>query len=100
MIDWQKLHLEALKKLHSMDINAIIAAHDYHPYGECAQGKEAVKAYLDGCLEALHRVRDILKANLALSDEEITAICNDGKLPTVPVKVFTAMRKLLDQGGI
>ena len=100
VIYWQKLHLEALEKLHGMDIQAILAAHDYHPYGQTAFGKEAVKAYIDGCLEALLRIRDILKANLEKTDEEITALCNDGSLPTVPVKVVTAMRKLLDQGGI
>lgn len=100
VIYWQSLHLQALKKLHTMDIQAILAAHDYHPYGQTAFGKEAVKAYLDGCLDALLRVRDILKANLARTDEEITEICNDGALPTVPVKVVTNMRKLMEQGGI
>ena len=100
VICWIRLHLQALEKLHTMDIRAIIAAHDYHPYGESVRGEAAVKAYLDGCLEALHRVRDILKANISCTDEEVTALCNGGDLPTVPVKVVTAMRGLLEEGGI
>lgn len=100
VICWQQQHLEALKKLHTMDIRAIIAAHDYHPYGNSVRGKAEVKAYLDGCLEALCRIRDILKVNPDRTDEEVTALCNDGKLPTVPVKVVTNLRALLETGGI
>ncbi len=100
VICWQKLHLEALKKLDAMDIQAILAAHDYHPYGQTVFGQEAVKAYIGGCLEALLRIRDILKDNQEKTDEEVTEICNDGSLPTVPVKVVTNMRSLLEQGGI
>ena len=100
VICWQKLHLEALKKLDAMDIQAILAAHDYHPYGQTVFGQEAVKAYIGGCLEALLRIRDILKTSLEKTDEEIIEICNDGSLPTVPVKVVANMRKLLEQGGI
>lgn len=92
-------HLQAHEKLHGMDINAILAAHDYHPYGQTAAGKAAVKAYLDGCVEALARVRDILKANLDLADEEVVKLCNDGKLPTVPVGVVTAIREAMEAGS-
>lgn len=91
-------HLQAHKKLHTLDINTILAAHDYHPYGQIAQGKNAVKAYLEGCVEALARIRDVLKDNLSRTDEEVTALCNDGKLPTVPVGVVTAIRAALKEG--
>lgn len=92
-------HLQAHKKLHDMDINTILAAHDYHPYGQLVTGKDKVKAYLDGCIEALARVRDILKENLDFANGEVAAICNDGKLPTVPEGVVTAIRNALEEGS-
>lgn len=98
VIPWIQLHLQALKKLHTMDIRAIHAAHDYHPYGECVRGVEAVKAYLDGCLGSLIRVRDILKENWVLDDEGVAALCNDGKLPRVPARIIPLMREAIDGG--
>lgn len=98
VIPWIELHLQALKKLHTMDIQAIHAAHDYHPYGEYVQGKEAAKAYVDGCLNALLRVRDCIKGNWSFSDEEVAALCNDGKFPRVPVRIVTALREAMDRG--
>lgn len=92
-------HLQAHEKLRTMDIHAILAAHDYHPYGQHVTGKDAVNAYLGGCVEALARVRDILKENLDFTDGEVTALCNDGKLPTVPEAVVTAIRKALEEGS-
>lgn len=98
VIPWIELHLQALKKLHTMDIRAIHAAHDYHPYGESVSGKEAAMAYVDGCLAALLRVRDILKNNWTLDDEGVAALCNDGKLPRVPARIVTALREAVDSG--
>lgn len=91
-------HLQALDKLRNMDIRTILAAHDYHPHGQIATGTDAVNAYLTGCLDALLRIRDILKKNLDSGDEQVAALCNDGKLPTVSVGVITAIRKALAEG--
>lgn len=91
-------HLQAHKKLHTLDIHTILAAHDYHPYGQIAAGKDAVEAYLTGCVQALERVRDLIRENPESTDEEVTALCNDGKLPTVPVGVVTALRNALSAG--
>lgn len=91
-------HMQAQEKLQTMDIKTILAAHDYHPYGQTVTGTDAVKAYLEGCVQALARVRDLLKDNLSLSDEKITELCNDGQLPTVPVGVVTAIREAMEAG--
>lgn len=93
-------HLQAIEKLHAMDIQTIAAAHDYHPYGNTAIGKDAVKNYLDGCVDALRRIRDILKDNLDLEDTEVAAVCNDGKLPTVAADVVTKIRQAMEEGDL
>ena len=41
----------SIEKLRSMDILRIVAAHDYVPLGAIAEGREAVRLYLDKCLE-------------------------------------------------
>lgn len=93
-------HLQAIEKLRTMDIQAIAAAHDYHPYGNYAAGKEAVNAYLDGCVDALCRIRDILKDNLDFEDMEVTAMCNDGKQPAVPAEIVGCVRKAMEEGQL
>ena len=78
-----------------MEIDHILTAHDYHPYGYCYKGKEAVQKALDACIEPLYKVRDMIKANPTLSDEEICALYNNEKTPTLGEHVVTQVRKTL-----
>ena len=43
----------SIARLKNMDINRIVAAHEYDPLGSVAEGKTAVKEYLDKCLELI-----------------------------------------------
>lgn len=47
-----KNYMETLTKLSHMNINCIVAAHDYEPLGFLACGKENVKKYLAECQNA------------------------------------------------
>lgn len=92
-------HLKALKELPFDEISALYAAHDYHPYGYTVQGKEAIQKYVEACVEPLMMIRDLIKKNPTLSDEEITALFNEPKnLPTLATKVVTAMRSAIYNG--
>lgn len=86
-------HLNALKKLPLDEINEIYAAHDYHPYGYKASGKEEIKAYIQACIDPLMMIREMIEETPECSDEEITDRFNEPKtLPTLATRVVTAMR--------
>ena len=42
-------YVASIEGLESMDIECIVASHDYVPLGSTARGKEAVRAYLHAC---------------------------------------------------
>lgn len=88
-------HISEVNKLKQMEIDHILTAHDYHPYGYRYQGKEAVLKALDACIEPLYKVRDMIKANPTLSDEEICALYNNDKIPTLGEHVVGQIRKKL-----
>lgn len=93
-------HYAAVRKLRALPIENIATAHDYHPVGQFSIGPDAVAARLDSCIGALERVRAIMDANAAMTDEEIAALCNDGRLPKVASRVVTALRKAAAEGTI
>lgn len=48
-IKYPELYLASVEKLRGMDIERIVASHEYVPLGSTAEGKKAVKIYLDTC---------------------------------------------------
>lgn len=48
-IRYPDLYLQSLETLKGMEIERIVASHDYVPLGNLAEGKEAVARYLDTC---------------------------------------------------
>ena len=90
-------HLAAVEKIRALGAERITAAHDFHPYGDFAEGKEAVEKYLDACGEALARVKTLIEENPALSDEEIAEAFSDGgALPKMGPRVPAAVRKAME----
>ncbi len=47
------LYRGSIDRLRQMDIERIVAAHEYDPLGSLAEGKQAVRTYLEVCLEAI-----------------------------------------------
>lgn len=86
-------HLTALEKLHTLDINSILASHDYHPYGHTAQGKEAVTSYINACKEALMNIKSFICTHPELDNDALELLyVAETKLPTVSSRVFSAVR--------
>lgn len=88
------MHYEAIEKLRKVNIETIATAHDYHPCGMFSFGKQAVAERLDSCIEALERVRKLIKANPQLDDEQIARLSNDGTLPKIAARIVTALRNM------
>ena len=93
-------HYAAVRKLRALPIENIATAHDYHPVGQFSLGMDAVAARIDSCIGALERVRAIMEANPQLTDQEIAALCNDGRLPKVASRIVAALREAVAQGAI
>lgn len=93
-------HYAAVRKLRALPIQNIATAHDYHPVGQFSFSPDAVAARLDSCIGALERVRAIADANPAMTDEEVAALCNDGRLPKVASRVVAALQKAAAEGTI
>jgi glyoxylase-like metal-dependent hydrolase (beta-lactamase superfamily II) len=84
-------HLAAGEKLLQMDIQTILASHNYHPYDWRADGKEAVAAYIAQCANAL---RDIRAYGLAHKEQDVVEIAEaynaSSNLPRVASRIFKA----------
>ena len=94
-------HLQAVEKVRGMDVKCILTAHDYHPFGFCYRGREAVTGALDICVAPLLQIRDLIRENPQLDDAAIRLKFNElDKRPTVNTRVVAAMRKAMDEGGI
>lgn len=92
-------HLQAIEKLRKLEIQRILASHDYHPWGYLAEGREVVEKYLDACPEALYKILDAVKCNPEMDCEELAAAYNaNSGLPTVNVRVFRAVREAAEAG--
>ena len=46
-------YVASIQKLREMDIQKIVAAHEYDPLGSVADGAKEVQAYLDACIEVV-----------------------------------------------
>ncbi len=88
-------HIEAVAKLRRMDIQCILTAHDYHPYGYCYRGKEEVSKALDACIEPLDEIRAMILKKTDMSDEEICNKYNSLGNPTLGTHVVTALRGMI-----
>ena len=99
-ISYPSVHIEALEKLRGMEINAILAAHDYHPCGHIFTGAAEVNAALDACVAPLKDILALIDANPGASDAEIAGIYNGtGTLPVIGEHVAAALRRA-DRGLI
>lgn len=89
-------HLSAVERLRAMDIEIIIASHDYHPCGHTACGAAEISRYLDCCGEALDRIRRFLLEFPESDDQALADRYNQTfSLPTVGSHVFAAVRNSL-----
>ena len=52
-ISYPSLYRASVERLRGMEIERIVAAHEYDPLGSVAEGREAIAAYLDTCLSFL-----------------------------------------------
>jgi glyoxylase-like metal-dependent hydrolase (beta-lactamase superfamily II) len=92
-------HFAALKKLHTLKIECIVAAHDYQPYGFRANGKKEVARMIDACATPLLRVQQMILDNPDLNDAEICALYNiNPDEPTIQEKVVAAVRSAMSDG--
>ncbi len=90
-------HIKAINKLRNLSINEVYMAHDYHPCGYKACGREDVNRALDLCIEPLLYIRDLILKNPHKTDEEIRSIYNkSGDIPTVSVQVIALIRAVLN----
>ena len=86
-------HLAAVENLRALDIETLIASHDYHPYGYSARGQDEISRYLGCCGEALRKIRDFLLESPESDDQTLAARYNQTfGLPAVGSHVFAAVR--------
>lgn len=89
-------HMRAIEKLRKMDIEHILTAHDYHPYGYSYVGKEAIEKALDACIAPLDEIKGMINANPELDDEAISKLYNNESKPTLGKHVVTALRAMIE----
>jgi glyoxylase-like metal-dependent hydrolase (beta-lactamase superfamily II) len=52
-VRYPELYFASIERLKNMEINGIVASHDYVPLGQFAEGKEAVLQYLEECRKCI-----------------------------------------------
>lgn len=94
-----EMHRPAVEKVRGLDIECICTAHDYHPYGVCYRGREAVDKALDACIEPLEEIKTIMIDNPAMDDAAVRQKYNEvGERPTVNLRVVAGVRQALNEG--
>ena len=89
-------HFKAVEKLRTIDIEMILTAHDYHPYGYMYSGKENISKALDACIMPLNQIREIIMNNPDADDEKVCEIYNSPKnLPTLGLGAVKGMREFI-----
>ena len=79
-----------------MQIEMVIAAHDYHPMGQIYRGKEELSAAIEACLAPLDRIGSLIVDHPDMDDEAICALYNEAPMtPTLGVHVVRAVRRSL-----
>jgi len=92
-------HLQALDRLRTLDIAALIASHEYHPCGFAATDSESIRSYTDGCEAALYRIRDFLSGCPELDDGAAADQYNlRTSLPSLGAHVVRAVRNAVREG--
>ena len=94
-------HLGKIKMLREMEIDRLLTAHDYHPYGYRADGRAEVLKFLDASVEPLLKLRGFILENPDADDAKIREIYNaSDKIPTISERVVAAMRAAIKAGEI
>ena len=97
-INFPAPHIEAIKRLQAMEIDAIYTAHDYHPFHHFALGREAVRAYIQVCLSPIEDMRRLILEHPEADNARIRELYNAlDERPTVRVAVVEAVRRMLSQ---
>ena len=74
-----------------MNLQTILASHNYHPCDWRADGKEAVADYIAQCAKALRDIRAYTLAHPDQTPEEMAEAYNAASnLPTVSSRIFKA----------
>ena len=85
-------HIEAIKKVKKMNIDAIYTAHDYHPFGYKYIGRDTIVQALDSCILPLYEIKSMTLKFPNLTDEEIAEIYNSNNNPKLGAHVVNAVR--------
>lgn len=86
-------HFIAIDRLRTIDINTLVASHDYHPFGYIAHGSEEISRYLDECIAALRFIRDFIADCPELDDSAAAELyTRTTGLPTIGARVVRAVR--------
>lgn len=89
-------HLAMTRRLQQMDMETVIASHDYHPCGFRADGKQEVQHYISQCADALGAIRDFLKQTPETDAQILADRYNAGSgLPTVSPRVIAAVQNAM-----
>ena len=92
-------HLRALDKVRALQVDEILTAHDYHPFGYHYVGREAVERALDACAQPLLQIKQIILNRPDMDDEGVRAAFNAlDHRPTVSTRIVGAVRKAMDSG--
>ena len=89
-------YLSSMDMLSKLDIENIIASHDYHPLGAHAFGKENVQKYIEECKKYIYVLKEYADNNKSLSFDEIAEKykSENPTLPTISAYTFKLCSEL------
>lgn len=91
-----KQYFETLSRLMLMDIENIIASHDYVPLGYLAMGKANSKKYITECVNYAQKLQSFVSKNKNTDIQTLTSLYNfyNSSMPPVPESTIKAFCKL------
>ena len=93
-VSFVKEYVRNIQNLRNMDIDAILTAHNFHPYGRMFFGKLQIASALDACLAPFAIIKKLIDEFPDADDETICKQYNSqGNLPTLGCHVIKSYRE-------
>ena len=89
-------YFSSVKRAKCLDINTLIAAHEYYPLGSLICGKDNIDKFFDECISCIYTYRDFFCNNNQKEPKELASLYNKTypERPTVSEHLFDLIKNI------
>ncbi|MEE1356732.1 MAG: MBL fold metallo-hydrolase [Clostridia bacterium] len=94
-------YMATLDRVQNMDIESLVASHDYYPLGAIAHGKEQTAQYISECRRYAHFISEHIDKQMSVSNCDKKLVCdiireeNNRRDPNIPPLQYSTVEKYI-----